>query len=703
MNSLRLRRLRRLPAIFGLGLVASAILLATTPGAVHAVTAAQSVKTDVVAGLQVVVAPGAGGVLRPGADLPVSVSLSNTGATAVPAGVVRITLKGQALTSRNALATFLSNTEQRVSTRGDMAIEVTSGLLPPGGSEIVSAVMPLATEDLGSWGVRGLDASVYLGDSLAAEGRNSIVWNNTAAPGTARIAIAVPLTVPPSGQGLIPSATLETLTSTGGLLTRQLDTVQNRPVAIMIDPRIIASVRVLGSAAPRTAVAWLQRLAGVSNPVYPLTYADSDIAAESQAGAGQVLAPISLTYGVDPAHFTPTTPTASPTSSPAASGIPDEAALTAWNYASKTIAWPRQNTVVAQSLAFFAASGLTQTIVSAANLALDPATGAEYAGVASTGTATLLVSDPLVSQAIGAAATAGTATERSAAQARLAASLAVVASERPDSGATVLATLDRQWMTANGGLAEALDSLAGLDWVAAASLNDYAAQAASSGAVVVDAPENAERLSQITTLFANEASLTAFSSVMSTPEVLTGPTRTTLLALLENSWVSDAPGWSEAVAKAGAAATKTLQSVSIVPGSPIRLAGNSANLPVLVQNGLSSPVTVTLRVIPSNGRLIVDNEVSMTIPANSNKQALIPVRAGVANGDVMVRVELVSPTGVVISSEPTYIPVTVNADWEVAGSWLVGSLVAALLIFAVVRTVRRRRHGKDSADVAGDV
>lgn len=702
MNPSRLRRLRRLPAILGLGLVTSAILLgqspalAQPPSLAQAAVTANMVRADAVAGLHVTVAPGGGGVLLPGTDLPVTVSLSNTGDTAVAATTVRITLKGQTLTTRSALSAFLANTDERASTRGDMAVEVASGELPPGGSVAVTGVLPVAAVDLGGWGVRGVDASVYIGDSLAAEGRNSIVWNEGTAPGRARVAIAVPITAGPSGAGLIPAATLDTLTSTDGLLTRQLDAVQNRPVAIMIDPRIIASVRVLGSAAPHTAVAWLERLAGVSNPTYPLSYADADVAAEAQVGAGQVLAPISLTYALDAANFTHVTPTPAG----ATAGLPDTAALTAWNYTSTSIAWPRVNTLVAQTLTAFAAVGLTQTIVSSANLAADPVSDAGFAGVAASGADTVLVSDPLVSAALGSAAAAGTAVERAGALAQLAGSLAVVAQEQPASGAVILATLDRQWIKTNGAVAEAIDSLPGLGWAAATPFPEFAGQAAGAGAAVIgDAPENADRLGQIATLYAEEANLTAFSSVLSAPETLTGATRANLLALLDNSWVTDATGWAQALAKSTEATTKTLQNVSIVPGSSITLAGNSANLPVLVQNGLNSPVTVTLRVIPSNGRLIVDNEVSVTIPANANKQALVPVRAGVANGDVMVRVELVSPTGILISSAPTFIPVTVNADWEVAGSWLVGGLVGALLIFAVVRLVRRRRHVGVPTDV----
>jgi flagellar biosynthesis/type III secretory pathway M-ring protein FliF/YscJ len=48
--------------------------------------------------------------------------------------------------------------------------------------------------------------------------------------------------------------------------------------------------------------------------------------------------------------------------------------------------------------------------------------------------------------------------------------------------------------------------------------------------------------------------------------------------------------------------------------------------------------------------------------------------------------------------------VNVSADWEVAGTWLVSSVVALLLVVAAFRLIRRRRRNQDaesSTDAAG--
>src|SRR5690606_13036260 len=84
-------------------------------------------------------------------------------------------------------------------------------------------------------------------------------------------------------------------------LTRTLDAVEGRTVAIGIDPMIIASIRILGNTAPDSAISWLERLKNVNNETFALSYADSDLAALSQAGSTTVLAPTS--FEVDPSRY----------------------------------------------------------------------------------------------------------------------------------------------------------------------------------------------------------------------------------------------------------------------------------------------------------------------------------------------------------------------------------------------------------------
>jgi hypothetical protein len=707
------RRLRALPALLGLGVVASS-MLGIVPVAGPASAAGEPV--------QLVLAPANGGVVQPGADVTVTAAVTNTGSATIDASTLQVALDREVISTRSELAEWLTPPTTESTVDSDAIITaVPVPALQPGEQHIVQAVIPAADVTLDEWGVRGITGTVERSDGTESVSHSSLVFNGQDAPERAQVAVAIPITTQPGQTGLIPEATLATITADNGTLTRELDSVIGRPVGILIDPRIIASIRALGSAAPSTATAWLDRLQGASNPIYPLSYGDADVAAMSQGGAPQILAPTSFDYALDPANFTgaadpatsptpvngttavdpgaDTTNSPTPSPSPAPDAVPDTSALLAWNYTGTSIAWPRDNTVAPTDLPYFAGNGLTTSILSSSNVAA--ASGEPSTGVVRSGDSTVLVSDDMVSQALRNAAGALTATDRQRSLSDLASSLAVVASEDGGTPQTVLATLDRAAPADGTALADALTSLDSLSWSSTTSFDGFASQTPTTEATVLDQPEPAERTSAVAALLASENQVAAFSSIITDPTKLLGENRANILSLLANSWASNSGGWNVAVQDQTERSAQTLSSVSIVAGSPIILVSNSGDMTVLVQNNLPYPVTVTVRLSPSNFRLVVQPEVTITVEAASSKRAKVPITAGVANGDTIVRAELVSPTGVLVSQQPTFIPVNVSADWEVAGSWLVGSVVGALLIFAAIRLYVKRRRNR-AAPAEGD-
>jgi hypothetical protein len=715
MNLPTSRRLRAIPALLGLGVVTSSML-----GVAPVVAPAQAATQPV----QLVLAPANGGVVQPGADLAVTASLTNSGSTTVDAGSLQVALDREVISTRAGLAEWLSPPDDASTVDNDAIItSVPVPALAPGEEHIVQAVIPGASITLNEWGARGITATVEQGDATEVVAHTSIVYNAADAPAPTQVALAIPITTQPGQTGLIPEATLATITADDGLLTRELDAVLGRPIGILIDPRIIVSIRALGSSAPSSATAWLERLQGASNPIYPLSYGDADIAATSQAGAPQLLAPTSFDYALDEANFvgmdqptaspapvavspgettsTPTpSPTPSPTPVPVPDAVPDTSALLAWNYTGTSIAWPRDDTVTTADVPFFAANGLTTSILSSSNVSLP---SSSPAGVVRSGDSTVLVSDDTVSRALREAAGALTPTQRLKALSDLASGLAVVASEDDGAPRTILATFDRSAPADGTALADALNSLDQLTWSSTTPFDAFAAQAPTTEAAIVDQAEPAERTGQVAALLASENQVAAFSSIIAAPADptdLLGENRANIMSLLANSWAVNPGGWNVAIQAQGERSAQILGSVSIVAGSPINLVSNTGDMPVLVQNNLPYPVTLTVRLAPSNFRLIVQKEVTITVEAASSKQAKVPITAGVANGDTVVRAELVSPTGVLISSQPTFIPVNVSADWEVAGSWLVGGVVGALLVFAAIRLFLKRRHARTAPDAA---
>ncbi|WP_382308953.1 DUF6049 family protein [Herbiconiux sp. UC225_62] len=705
MNPAR-RLIRVAPAIAASALIAGAVF--ATPMAARATDAPETPATTVALSI----APAGNGVVTPGADLPVTVEIANPGPDTIADGTIDIVLDRSPLESAAAYAAWTAGTATDAPAEGDLVTVATapSTAVPLGATHSVQLTVPADRLALDEWGSYGLEARLTVDGAVAADTRSAIVWNDPAdaAPTAADLTVIAPLTSIASTTGLIQAPALETFTSETGVLTRELDAVVDRPVTIAVDPRIIVSIRALGSTAPESAVNWLERLDAASNPIIPLTFGDSDIAGEHQAGAPAVLAPTSFAYALNPANFTdvdelieptatPTgTPTASPTATPeptpAPAAVPTLEQLTDWDYTSTTIAWPRTGSVVSSDLPFFAQSGLTMSILDSAQLSAGE--GQPLDAVVSVGDQTALVADHGVSTALQDALAANSDARRGQALSQLSASLALAASAGPDagtgtSGRPVLAVLDRTAMNLTD-LDQVLGAVQSLPWASTAPLQNLLSQKPTQSVTLIDAAESPDRVAQIQRLLGASQSTDSFSSVLADPQVLTGENRADLLALLSNSWVPNEGGWNVAVQSSLDATTKTLGSVQMIEGSNINLLSNQAPLPVTLSNELPYPVTVVVHVTPSNGRLLVEqNDVEVTIEASSRKGAQIPVTA-VANGAVTLNIQLLSPTGVLIST-PSPVVVNVSAEWETWGTVLFGILVVLVFGFGIVRNILRRR------------
>jgi hypothetical protein len=714
MNQPARRVFRLAPAIAASALVAGALLATPLTSAAAATdptpapTASAPAATDAPGSVTLSLSPSSGGVVNPGADLVTSIEVTNSTSQAVPAGSLQISIDRSPLDTDDALGDWIAAKDPAAGTAIGSATPTTA--FPPGSTHVVQVTIPADQLQLGAWGAYGLGAQLSAGGAAVASSRSSIVWTSGTAPAPAQLTVVAPITTVPSATGLIGAPALATFTGPSGMLTRELDAVIDRPVTIAIDPRIIVSIRALGSTAPASAHDWLSRLSNASNPIIPLTFGDSDISGEHQAGAGAVLAPTSFAYALDPANFTtpdqlidPTgvattapggsTPTPTPTPTPTA--VPSLAQLTNWNYTSTSVAWPLAGAVVGSDLPFFAQSGLTTSIVDSAQL--KPADG-DSASVATTkvGDQNVLVADHTVSAALQAAVAAGSDTARGQAVADLSATLAVAAENTDAPGGRagprqLLAVLDRT-ATSTAGLDQTMSSLQSIAWASLQSIGPLLAATPTTTSTVVDAPEPADRISQIAGLFRGGQNVSAFSSILQDPSMLTGESQAVALALLSNGWTVDPSGWSAALSTASAASAKTLGSVQVVEGSTINMVANLTNLPITVSNDLPYAVNVVVHVTPSNGRLLIEqSDVPVLIEASSRKTAQIPVKAGVANGSVTLNIELLSPTGVLIGA-PSMRTVNVSADWETIGTAVIGVLVVLLFGFGIVRNVLRRRR-----------
>jgi hypothetical protein len=663
------------------------------------------------AGISLVAAPGASGVLKPGEDLIIIGTLSNGTSTAIAAGTVSVYLDLNAFSSRTELNNWLDKSDSDDHSR--TMTEVLQGASPavPAG-EVRNIYLSVSAAAIGldpspsAWGARALSVSISNGDSQLATANSSIVWFPGGSFQATKLALVAPIAAPPGTSGLITADDLATLTGPSGTLTRELDQSIERHVALAIDPMVIVSIRILGRTAPASATNWLARLAAAGNDTFALSYADADLATMSQLGSGSLLAPTDFT--IDPKLFptpqaTPTpssTPglTGGPTPSPTAPSVgpvlPTSETILDWNYTIKGLAWPLDDTVVKNDLDVFAKSGLTSTILSSGN--------ASYGNVGYTPGASaavekhpVLISDATISRQFRAAVTAPTAVAWQQAVAGLSASVAVATRERPDDARTLLGTLGRTYPTSTGSrLSDTLAALTALPWVGSSTLSDAMAMKPVE-ATITAKPEAASRITQAKNLLAAESSVGTFSSVLVNPPLLTGPHRLDLLATLSSGWIGNTTGWKSAYAHYLKASTTITRSVTIVESSSIIQPSDKISLPVTVRNDLNFPVAVIVTVHSPSGILhVVENRVPLTVEANSQAGARVAVQS-VANGDVVLEVSLSTVSGQPISL-PSFVDVNVQAQWETAITVSIGALLLGVFGFGIWRNIAKRRKVRRS-------
>jgi hypothetical protein len=531
-----------------------------------------------------------------------------------------------------------------------------------------------------------LALAMALGGIPAAAGSASA----TETPVT-RLALVIPMTVPPQSTGLIPAESLETYTAPAGRLTRTLDAVAGQPVAIGLDPMIIASIRILGNTAPPSATQWLQRLLEADNEIFPLSYADTDVAALSQAGSAGVLAP--TWFPIDP-NLYPESPADQPSGSPTPSpgqttpptpAVPTVETILDWPYTLEGILWPRPNTVTSADITGVNAAGPVTTILSSGNVTPTPSASAAV------GEHQVLVSDETVSNLLEEALGAPTTADWQVAIDRIAAELAGSVGNR-----TVLAAFDRTPVVSSR-LAATVATVSQLVGVQPTTL--AATQGEPRTAVrVADIPADADRVSRIRLMLAAEARIVPFSSVMADPAPLIGERRLSMLALASNSWAGTATLWTTTVDGWLERSNQILTSVHIAESSTLNFFQDTGNLPIAVSNELEYPVRVYVSVRSSTGILVVtDSRVPLDIPAGSQARASIPVQS-IANGEATLDVSLSSETNVPIGS-PHTVTANVVAGWETTATFVIAGLLVILFIAGIIRTVLKRRKllaGKDA-------
>lgn len=682
----RLRRLAGGTAVLAIALGACTVALPSTAIAAGGSSSddEQSIGFHVSAGLR--------GLVAPGSATTAMITLQNDTDSKLSGGQVQVELSKTPLTDEASVTSWLDEGEAP----GDFATigsettapleadtSATATVFVPADtlSDLTPGVYPLRAELTGA---KTASATDDRATAVAATATSVLVVADSQ---TTQVGVLVPVTATPEGGALLSSDELAALTAPDGALTAQLDGVAGTTAVLAIDPSILTAIRVLGSAAPRSAQDWLTRLEALPNARFALQFGDADATAQAQAGLPALLQPTTLAPFLDPANFPQAPASVSPTDGPSASPgpspsptntpqLPDDQELTAVEGALPRILWPDDDLGPDDLSSFTRYLGEgTTTVVSSAAL------GGQSAAHATLGGNDLLVTDTGLSESLSEVAAEADPLDRQRLLAE-AAALLLLAEDRV-AGAPLLVGLDRD---------ENRDADALRDAISAADSIGFelsALRATPPVPAALTSQADPARATAVNELLADEGTLTAFSSILTDPQVLLSPERIRILRTLTVG--SSAKSFADGVEKHRKRTTETLAAVSIPPSSTIQLLTANADLPIAVRNDLPWPVTVQLFVSPTDPRLEVTPMTETVVEANSTKRVKVPVSARVGSGEVDLRLSLYSPTGVQIQGQQE-IRVAVRAEWETIGLVIFGGLAVLLITLGVIRTVRRKRH-----------
>ncbi|WP_424446683.1 DUF6049 family protein [Microbacterium sp. CH-015] len=699
------RPLPRLRAGLAALVTAAALVFAAVPAAVPAaavVPAASEASSDA---LQIAVAAGGNGVVT-AEPLTVTVTVTNSADSAATAADVVVAVSRTALTTDAAVKSWLADPSSEGALGAPAADVEIAREAVPGIAAHASRTLTV-TVDPAAAGLTGLAPGVYPLAATYATGSDPavaagvIVVPDAAADPSGPIGVIVPITAPALTAGLLTADQLAELTAPGGALRDQLDAVTGAAAILAVDPAILAAIRVLGSSAPAAAQQWLADLLALPNSRFALQFGDADLATQIAAGVGAPLTVPTLAPYMSADDFTAlatptpaTPPAATPTPAPEPGTLPTLAALLDIGEARSAVYWPATGTAGSGVVAALRDRGVDEvaavTLVPSDEVSGAAGAGSATAAWAQSDGAGVLVYDAEISAALHEASAAPGSVTQAAALAA-ASAYAHLATSGTDRTAPLLVTVDRAATRTGDALRTALTAASSLAGRTAVDLDTLMSGTPAAVTLAADAEPDADRVAALTDFLQGEGDLASFATILADPTVLTAPERATVLQLLGNAWREAPVAFADAVTQHQAATATTLDAVGIVPVSDITLLATAAPLTFTVRNDLAWPVSLVLITTPGDPRLRVQNSTPIEAGAAQNTRVKVPVEARVGSGESTLTLQLRSPTMIAIGPSVP-VAVAVRAEWESVGIVVMVTLIAAMLVAGVVRTVLRLRR-----------
>ncbi len=128
--------------------------------------------------------------------------------------------------------------------------------------------------------------------------------------------------------------------------------------------------------------------------------------------------------------------------------------------------------------------------------------------------------------------------------------------------------------------------------------------------------------------------------------------------------------------------------VYIVAGSNVNMVSRESKVPVSVQNNYDRAIRVRVHASSSDPAVNVQEYVSVSIPANSRKDALLPISV-ISAGDFKIKVWVTTFTDIRLGKS-TEIKLTANPDIELVILIGFAAFIALLVGLGGYRMIRRK-------------
>ena len=640
-------------------------------------------------------------ILRPGDDLTVTATATNTSTQTIQQPRAAVLLSRTSLSTRYSLDAWAS-ADPTSSAGTSLKSVAIPGQLDPGASATVQITVPAASLGLSAqtsqWGARGLALQVLDSWSRVGIARSFALWLPGDQPARTSVSVLVPVTrdsadlaaeasaatdtagtgssastptagstspgsggTPTDGTTATPGAAA-TFAPTGRLASLVALSAHRPGVSWAVDPALVDAARGAGTGGS----SWLTALdAGAAQrDVFALPYADPDLAALAHAGE------TSLAQQAD-------------TLTSALPWVNETGALTGLQLAP-------DGTTDAATVDLAAQLGASAVVVDPSALAPTELTYTPSSRATvhtPSGSVAALVPDATLSDLLRAPAGSSPAV---AAQ-RILAETAVITRERPGEERHVLATVGRDWTPVAAVAAAQLDALASAPWVVMEPLSKLISTA-SPGVERAPLPTRVADPSElqapdVATIASAQRALVTFASIVHNPAALLDGVQESVLGPLSVGWRGDTASRASAMATLLTDLRAQRTGLSIIKGSNVTLISQSSEVPISVRNTLDQDATVTLRLKPRNSCLAVPHAPTVTVPAHQTVSFRVPFDA-VASCNVVVDVSLLTADGTPVA-DSTQFTVRVHADWENVGTAVAAGLLALGLVVGLWRTVRR--------------